>query len=423
MMNRPALVRKLDRELTVWLLMETLAGWVAAMFYGAHTYWLWPGTFILLGSAALLLLDKPGSRGIWKARSYPMLFGMACLTGQIWSVFHSLTAVLLHTVTVLMMAALFLRRPLLRALVFFYIAGPLFFLMMNYDASALDFDGPSVGLSILLTLLAVYLIFRQDSMFRESAAQIRVTERNNHLERLGKQQHLATIGQIAASIAHDIRNPLTSIQGFIQLIERQERRASYLEYYGIIRSEIARIDTLIREVLTLSKSHTIEMEMLEKVDLADLLKRLVTLMEPDSLRCNVQVELELNQTPIVMGSDEKLQQVFLNILRNAFEAVIEHGKIEILLTERSGTAVVSIRDSGPGIPENKLGYLFTPFYTTKEEGTGLGLSICQSIVKAYGGCIEVRNLPVQGAEFTVKLPSVPGFNTGTLEEHNRVKAV
>jgi signal transduction histidine kinase len=234
-------------------------------------------------------------------------------------------------------------------------------------------------------------------------------ERDDNIEKLSKQQHLATIGQIAASIAHDIRNPLTSIQGFIQLIERQERRESYQEYYKIIRSEITRIDSLIREVLVLSKSHTMDMEDWEEVDLADLLQRLVTLMEPDSIKTNIEVELRLERNPQVLGSEEKLHQVFMNMIRNAFEAVVNNGSIRISLTEQSGEAAVRIQDTGTGIPENKLEYLFTPFFTTKEEGTGLGLSICQSIIKAHGGNIEARNRPGGGAEFTVTLPVKQAF--------------
>jgi len=256
----------------------------------------------------------------------------------------------------------------------------------------------------LLMPIFIYSLVQLCLFYQSHLSYTRMKERNDNVEKLSKQQHLATIGQIAASIAHDIRNPLTSIQGFIQLIERQERRESYQEYYKIIRSEITRIDSLIREVLVLSKSHTMDLDDWVEVDLADLLQRLVTLMEPDSINSNIQVEINLEAAPVVMGSEEKLHQVFMNMIRNSFEAVVSNGAIRITLGERNGEAVVRIRDTGTGIPENKLEYLFTPFFTTKEEGTGLGLSICQSIIKAHGGDIQARNVPGGGAEFRVSLP-------------------
>jgi two-component system sporulation sensor kinase C len=234
--------------------------------------------------------------------------------------------------------------------------------------------------------------------------QIRELEREKNFERMGQQQHLATIGQIAASIAHDIRNPLTSIQGFVQLIEKNELRASYQSYFQIIRSEITRIDTLLREVLILSKSHTVDTKKWKYVHLDVLLKRLIVLMEPEALKSNIQIHLHLNHTPVVKGSEDKLQQVFMNLIRNALEAILKNGRIDIILNEIGGSAVIQFQDTGSGIQDFNQVHLFTPFFTTKGEGTGLGLSICQSIIKAYDGEITVRNLPVQGAEFTVTLP-------------------
>jgi signal transduction histidine kinase len=234
--------------------------------------------------------------------------------------------------------------------------------------------------------------------------QNRKLEREQNFERMGQQQHLATIGQIAASIAHDIRNPLTSIQGFVQLIEKNEQRVSFQGYYQIIRSEITRIDTLLREVLVLSKSHTADAESWELVHLDLVLERLVVLMEPDALKSNIQIRLYLDKKPFVMGSEEKLQQVFLNLLRNAFEAISEHGRIDVILSEQDGEAIILFQDTGSGISPDQLEHLFTPFFTTKKEGTGLGLSICKSIIKAYEGDIQVRNLPDRGAEFKVVLP-------------------
>jgi signal transduction histidine kinase len=161
---------------------------------------------------------------------------------------------------------------------------------------------------------------------------------------------------------------------------------------------------LLREVLMLSKSHTVNAESSNIVHLDGLLERLVLLMEPDALKSNIQIRLHLIHAPVVRGSEDKLQQVFMNLLRNAIEAISEHGRIDIILKESNGLAIIHFRDTGSGIDKDDQDHLFTPFFTTKGEGTGLGLPICQSIIKAYDGEIKVRNLPEKGAEFTVMLP-------------------
>jgi len=254
---------------------------------------------------------------------------------------------------------------------------------------------------LLLAVGALFLLVC--ARFRQSLAEMR-RQRDENLEKLAQQQHLAIIGQIAASIAHDIRNPLTSIKGFVQLIEKNERRSTYQEYYGIIGSEIRRIDTLLREVLMLSKSHMARPREGEQVNLPEVLGRIVLLMEPDAIKNNIQIRVHCEQTLVIRGAEEKLQQVFLNILRNAFEAVLANGRIEIRATEEDGFALVRIRDTGPGVPEDKIPSLFTPFYTTKSEGTGLGLPICKAIIEACSGSIQIGNRPEGGAEVSIRLP-------------------
>lgn len=408
-MNRLTLLRKPDAILALWLLLHLAAGWSYALANRSNGYFLYPGTFVLLGGA-LLFLNKKWWYRTEQARKYALLFGLVSLAGQLWNMTHSLPVLLFHMLLVISCAAMYFRIELIWMTAVAYFVFILSFpagLSVSYSTYINECSMRVllfIGLAFIFSMLILCVVYR------ENLNDIRKLERDDNFERLGKQQHLATIGQIAASIAHDIRNPLTSIQGFVQLIERQERRSGYLEYYRIIRSEISRIDSLLREVLTLSKSHTMDQEAWEKVNLADLLQRLIMLMEPDCVRADVPIVLQLESAPIIFCSEDKIHQVFLNLIRNAIEAIGEHGQIDIIVSEEKGEAVVRIRDTGSGIPDNKLDNLFTPFFTTKAEGTGLGLSICQSIVKAYGGTISVRNLPGKGAEFTVTLPlfSSPG---------------
>jgi signal transduction histidine kinase len=389
-----------DKLLSLCLAVHIIFGWVLINSWG-EAFFLAAGTTSLGLGFSLFKLN----RALWmKTISFHRFFLLLNL------VFFSLYLQIkyeipiipvLHMVGVIVVSTFYLI-PLMIWLVSISYALVLTYYLLVLNTAAIN--AFLFAFCVLLVLLVVIALHNICIICREHMIQNRKLEREQNFERMGQQQHLATIGQIAASIAHDIRNPLTSIQGFIQLIEKSEQRASFQAYYQIIRSEIGRIDTLLREVLVLSKSHTADAESWELVHLDLVLQRLVVLMEPDALKSNIQIRLYLDKKPIVMGSEEKLQQVFLNLLRNAFEAISENGRIDVILTEQDTAAVILFQDTGSGISPDQLEHLFTPFFTTKEEGTGLGLSICKSIIKAYEGDIRVRNLPDRGAEFKVILP-------------------
>ncbi|RAV16419.1 two-component system sensor histidine kinase NtrB [Paenibacillus contaminans] len=404
-MNRAATTDKPDQFVLLLLLVHLLAGWAVVSIYDGVRYLL-PGTIIVIAGAVLMVVSNKWWRQTSIYHRYFLFFGLLSCEPQWWHMDFSFTVLIVHALTIIVVSALYLQPLLIWAIAACYSLG---FLLFGRNVIALQQETSSLMVLLFLELFIVAGLHMICYIYRENMLLIRKLEREQNFERLGQQQHLATIGQIAASIAHDIRNPLTSIQGFVQLIEKNERRGSYQEYYHIIRTEIARIDKLLREVLMLSKSHTIA-DSIQAVQLGELLQRLVVLMQPDAIKWNIQIRLHLQKDLVVSGSEEKLQQVFLNVLRNAFEAVQENGNIDILLYEDENQAVVRIRDTGPGIPEDKLDNLFTPFYTTKEEGTGLGLSICQSIIKAHDGSISVRNLPEHGAEFTINIPRVTSFD-------------
>jgi signal transduction histidine kinase len=389
-----------DKMLIIGLLLHLIVGWTLIKSIDGELY-LVLGTFTLLLNLITYKLLKP----LWRSsipyfRFFQLLSLVSC-TMYLHVFFPSALIPILHMIAVIVVSAFYLRPLLIWLITGCYAVCFLiyFFIQHTYEMD-LSILFPTIAF-ILFIVIALHKICLISHL---QMTLIRKLEREQNFERMGQQQHLATIGQIAASIAHDIRNPLTSIQGFVQLIEKNDERSSYRGYYQIIRSEIIRIDTLLREVLALSKSHTVDADSWQSVHLNVLLERLVVLMGPDALKSNIQIKLQLNKIPVVMGSEDKLQQVFMNLLRNAFEAICENGRIDIILNEERGLAVIQFQDSGSGINEESEAHLFTPFFTTKGEGTGLGLSICQSIIKAYGGEIKVRNLPGSGAEFTVTLP-------------------
>jgi signal transduction histidine kinase len=389
-----------DKMLIIGLLLHLITGWI---YFNSIQGKL----FLILATSALLLnfmvyiIYRPFWRLTILYHRYVLLLSLVCCTLFMQASFSGSLIPILHMIAIIVVSAFYLLPRLIWFISISYIIS-YFTLVYNYNSHNTDIY--VVALSIAFILFIVIALHKICLICQLQMTQIQKLERDQNFERMVQQQHLATIGQIAASIAHDIRNPLTSIQGFIQLIEKNEQSNSYHNYFQIIRSEITRIDTLLREVLMLSKSHTVDAETWDIVHLDVLLERLVLLMEPDALKSNIQIRLHLNHTPVVRGSEDKLQQVFMNLLRNAIEAISEDGRIDIILNQSHGLAIIHFQDTGSGIEKGNQDHLFTPFFTTKGEGTGLGLSICQSIIKAYDGEIKVRNLQGKGAEFTVTLP-------------------
>jgi signal transduction histidine kinase len=389
-----------DKMLIIGLSLHLMTGWFWSNSIEGE-FFLIPATIALVLNFMIYFFHQPLWRITIPYHRYVLLLSLVCCTLFIQVNFSDNLIPILHMIAIIVVSAFYLMPRLIWFISISYILS-YFVFVNNYSLHVNDIY--VLGLSISLILFIVIALHKICLICQLQMTQIQKLERDQSFERMGQQQHFATIGQIAASIAHDIRNPLTSIKGFIQLIEKNERRDSYNNYFQIIRSEITRIDMLLREVLMLSKSHTVNAEPWNIVHLDGLLGRLVILMEPDALKSNIQIRLHLNHSPVVRGSEDKLQQVFMNLMRNAIEAISEGGRIDIILKESDGLAIIHFQDTGSGIDEGNQDHLFTPFFTTKREGTGLGLPICHSIIKAYDGEIKVRNLPEKGAEFTVTLP-------------------
>lgn len=219
---------------------------------------------------------------------------------------------------------------------------------------------------------------------------------------------------LAAGLAHEIRNPLAGLQGSAELLAR-EAEGSAKEYAQVIAREAKRVDGLVRELLDLARPAALQTA---PVDVHEVLGHVVVLARgiPGAERVTF-VERYDPSLPLVVGDDEKLKQVILNLVRNALDAladrpepaiVFETGVASLRLRQASGRTRplvrLSIQDNGPGIPDAMLHRLFTPFTTTKPAGTGLGLAISRRIVEAHGGRIEVKNRARGGAEANVYLP-------------------
>ncbi|WP_425060377.1 sensor histidine kinase [Sporomusa carbonis] len=216
-------------------------------------------------------------------------------------------------------------------------------------------------------------------------------------------ERMACVNQLAAGIAHEIRNPLTSIQGFIQLMARRADKPPRREHLEIIITEIGRIDKLISEFQMLARP--LKEPVFEKVNICKLLNDIAVLMEGQLHSKSVALTLQLPEVGCyTYGDIAQLKQVFINLLKNAVEAVPHGGNITMAVGKYQGMMVVRVEDNGNGIPPEIIDKLGTPFFTTKETGTGLGLSVCYNIIQNHNGQIKVSSQIGKGSVFTVLLP-------------------
>jgi len=220
---------------------------------------------------------------------------------------------------------------------------------------------------------------------------------------------LAMLGKIAASIAHEIRNPLTSIRGFIQLLRPHLMTLGKEEYARIILEEIDRANDIIYEFLNSSKPTA---PMAQIVTIESLLKEVMLLSESEAIMRGCQLRLEAYDAQAKVSIDVKqIKQVMLNIVKNALDAITElggerNGRIDIVARKEGALVEIAVRDNGKGMDQATMSRLFDPFFTTKEQGTGLGLSVSYRIIRNHGGTIRVSSRPGEGTEFKIYLPSV-----------------
>ncbi|MDB4868675.1 MAG: domain S-box protein [Cohnella sp.] len=227
-----------------------------------------------------------------------------------------------------------------------------------------------------------------------------ISERKKNEELLVNSEKLYVAGQLAAGIAHEIRNPLTSLKGFLQLIA--SGRKNNATYYDIMNSELDRIEDIVSELLMLSKPQVYQ---LSYQDLRVMMRDTVTLLETQAILHNVAIEAEYGAEPLwIYGVENQIKQVFINVIKNAIEAMIDGGAIRIKLSRENEGVFVRIHDEGPGIDDEQMAKMGQPFYTTKEKGTGLGLMVSYKIVDNHKGRIRVYSEIGKGTLFEIMLP-------------------
>jgi two-component system, sporulation sensor kinase E len=226
--------------------------------------------------------------------------------------------------------------------------------------------------------------------------ELRMTE-----ELLRKSDRLSVVGQLAAGVAHEIRNPLATLSGFVQLLKEQTQDHHF--YYEVMHSELDRINFIVSEFMMLAKPQSLNFQF---KDIQCIIKNVLTIAETQAIMNNIQITTEMKvDLPMVYCDENQLKQVFINVMKNAFEAMPNGGGILIKVNRKEKDHLaVSFSDQGCGISEDRIPKLGEPFYSTKEKGMGLGLMVSYKIVEAHHGRMEIQSELEVGTTVSVILP-------------------
>ncbi len=247
----------------------------------------------------------------------------------------------------------------------------------------------------------IALLTPQTGIALENALLYR--EQRERFRRMLRADKLATIGELAAGAAHEIRNPLTAIKSSLQYLEGKTQDETSRKLLGTALEETGRIEEILSGLLSFSRPSDIKKE---RHDLLESLDESLDLIAFQAKKQKVRIVKEFaSPTLYINGDRSQLKQLFLNLFLNSLQAMPEGGELKLEVSPADGANVlVTVTDTGEGISEENLDRVFDPFFTTKKGGTGLGLSICYGIVRSHEGNIEVRSRPASGTTVLTKLP-------------------
>lgn len=230
-----------------------------------------------------------------------------------------------------------------------------------------------------------------------------ITEKKRTEEILNRQDKLAAVGQLAAGVAHEIRNPLTSMRGYAEFLLEDEKDEQRREFMEIILDEINRVNHIVEDFMVLAKPKAVD---LEEKNIIPIIKNVLSLLEFDARKKKVRMHFEANKDIIQIECDEdRLKQVFLNFVKNGIEAMPNGGDIMVKVNVTESQVQISIQDTGVGIPEDKLKKIGEPFYTTKKNGNGLGLMVSYKIIESHNGTVYIESELNKGTTFNIVLPA------------------
>jgi len=270
----------------------------------------------------------------------------------------------------------------------------------NYQTERLDNRGRNIPVNLTESaLLSNGKVLGRSQIIRD------ISELQTIEHQMRQSDRLATLGQLAAGVAHEIGNPLTSISSLVQLLERRIENPDHIGKLGRIRANIERITKIVHELVDFTRPQATDVQ---SVQINDVVENAVGLMSYDNRSQKIKIDLELSPNlPRIKASPDKLHQVIVNLLVNAFDAMKEGGDSIWITTSANASSVsINVTDNGGGMNPEVLDKIFEPFFTTKDigKGTGLGLSVSHGIINSMNGSLNVNSTPGEGATFLIEIP-------------------
>lgn len=225
-----------------------------------------------------------------------------------------------------------------------------------------------------------------------------ITEKIKAEQEMARLERLNLIGEMAASIGHEIRNPMTAVRGLLQMLASKEDCNKYQGHFKIMIDELDRANSIITEFLSLAKNKSVD---LKAIKLNTILRALLPLITANAINVNVDVIFKLEEIPDLVLNENEMYQLILNLVKNGLEAMERGGKLTISTFRDNGEEVLTVQDQGSGINPDLLDKIGTPFFTTKEQGTGLGLAVCYGIAARHNANIKFETGPT-GTTFFVR---------------------
>jgi len=272
----------------------------------------------------------------------------------------------------------------------------------NYETERLN----KAGKKVLVNLSESFIRNEKDEIIGRSEILRDLTDLKIREEQIQQSERLATVGHMAAGVAHEVGNPLTAISSLVQVCQRKTDDPFIQDQLKKVRDHIQRITKIVRDLVDFSRPSSLKTEMM---NVNEIIKSAVGLLKHDARCRSVTFNMDLSsQIPRNEGVPDHIHQVVVNILLNAVDAMkgMKNAKIDITTWQEENFTKIAIEDIGEGIPDRELNRIFEPFFTTKEvgSGTGLGLSVSHGIITKMGGTIEVESEEGEGTTFILSLP-------------------
>jgi len=332
--------------------------------------------------------------GAFGAVIYPFVMGYAIVHHQLFDIDIIIKKTLVYSIIIAVITTLYL--------VIVYLLEKIFSTIAGYHSISTTIMIITFFSLIFIPLKNKIQLFVDKYFFHGTIDKI--DEENIRLrEEIQKTEKLKAVAALAAGMAHEIKNPLTSIKTFTEYIPEKKNDPEFMDkFHAIVSGEVDRINYTVKQLLEFSKPSELK---LQESDVNGLLDETLSLLNNDLVKKNIKTERSYSPLPRIRIDPSQIKQVFLNLFLNSIESMDTGGTITVSTASKADYVSITIRDTGKGIEKENIKHIFDPFFSRKEDGTGLGLSVVHGIVEKHGGKIRVKSPAEAGTSFILDLPA------------------